>query len=96
MGPVAVALEVLSPERFDNAEQVASYLGLTSTVRQSREKRGKGRLYIALWAEVFTQFAHRGSLGLRACVQTFYAKQSIALICIVSKGFSEKFLFLAA
>ncbi len=38
------ALEVFSPQRFDNSKQVASYLGLAPTVRQSGEKTQKAKI----------------------------------------------------
>ena len=47
VGPVVAAafrLEVFQPERFRNAEELASYLGLAPVVRQSGEGKGHGRL----------------------------------------------------
>jgi len=47
VGPVVAAafrLEVFRPERFRNAEEVSSYLGLAPMVRQSGEGKGSNRL----------------------------------------------------
>ena len=47
VGPITAAtfmLEVFDPSRFKRAEQVASYLGLAPTVRQSGESRGRAKL----------------------------------------------------
>lgn len=47
VGPVAAMafrLEIFKPERFSRAEEVAAYLGLAPTVRQSGEGRARGRI----------------------------------------------------
>jgi len=47
IGPVAAMafrLEIFKPERFARAEEVAAYLGLAPTVRQSGEGQARGRI----------------------------------------------------
>jgi transposase len=38
------AAEIFRPERFQNSDQVTSYLGLAPMVRQSGEQKGHGKL----------------------------------------------------
>ena len=47
VGPVSAAafrLEIFNPKRFNRPEEVAAYLGLAPTVRQSGQSKGKGRI----------------------------------------------------
>jgi len=47
VGPVAAVafcLEIFSPKRFNRPEEIASYLGLAPTVRQSGEGKKRGRI----------------------------------------------------
>ncbi len=69
VGPVVsgtFALEVFSPERFDNARQMASYLGLAPQCAKVERKQGKGdcvlmgRKYHSLLIEAAWMVIQRG------------------------------------